>query len=143
MSQVFSRAGIRFQYPETWELETDETDDGWTASVYSPATAFFVLSYHPDEDDPARLADAALSVMRENYPDLESEMKVETLAGMPSVGHDVDFFALDLTNTCWIRGFAVDAGSVLLMCQCTDLELPGNGMILRAIRASLVIEDAV
>jgi hypothetical protein len=100
-----------------------------------------MVSYHPDEDDPAHLADTALNAMRESYPDLESEMLVETIAGMPAVGHDVDFFALDLTNTCWIRSFAVDAGCVLLMAQCTDEELPGYGTILRAIRASLTIED--
>jgi hypothetical protein len=60
---------------------------------------------------------------------------------MPAVGHDVSFFALDLTNSCWIRSFAVDAGCALVMCQCTDEELPGNGMILRAIRASIAMED--
>ncbi len=141
MSQVFSRSGIRFEYPSNWKLETEESDDGWTASVFSPETAFLMVSFHPNEDDPAHLADTALSAIRESYPDLESETVVETIAGMPSVGHDVDFFAFDLTNTCWIRSFAVDEGCVLLMCQCTDEELAGNGLILQAIRASLTIED--
>ena len=42
------------------------------------------------------------------YSVLERKL-VETLAGMPAVGYDVDFFALDLTNTCWIRSFGVEA----------------------------------
>ena len=142
MSQVFTKSGIRFEYPSNWKLETEDSDDGWTASVYSSATAFLMVSFHPDEDDPAHLADGALSVMKESYPDLESEMVVESLAGMPAVGHDVEFFALDLTNTCWIRSFAINAGCVLVMCQCTDEELPGNGMILRAVRASIGLEDS-
>src|SRR5262245_45115268 len=141
MGQVFSRSGIRFEYPANWKLETEDSDDGWTASVFSPATAFLMLSYHPDEDDPAQLADTALNAMRESYPDLETEARVETIAGAPSIGHDVDFFALDLTNTCWIRSFAVDSGCCLLMAQCTDEELPGYGAVLRAIRASVAIED--
>jgi hypothetical protein len=142
MSQVYSRSGIRFEYPANWKLETENSDDGWTASVYSPATAFLMVSYHPDEDDPAHLADGALKIMKESYPDLESESVVETLAGMPSIGHTVGFFALDLTNTCWIRSFAVDSACVLLLCQCTDEELPGNGAILSAIRSSVSVEDA-
>jgi hypothetical protein len=141
MSQVFTRSGVRFEYPSNWKLETEVSDEGWTASVYSSATAFLMVSFHPDEDDPAHLADGALNVMKESYPDLESDMSVETLAGVPAVGHDVEFFALDLTNTCWIRGFAVGTGCVLVMCQCTDEELPGNGMILYGIRASITIEE--
>lgn len=141
MSQVFTRSGIRFEYPANWKLEFEDSDSGWSASVFSPETAFAMVSFHPDEDDPARLADFALDAMRENYSDIESEMSVETMAGVPSVGYDVGFFALDLTNSCWIRCFAVDAGCVLVLCQCTDEELHSNALILHAIRASITIED--
>src|SRR5262245_54278266 len=103
MVKQFEREGIRFQYPDNWQLESEETDGGWNVSVQSPATAFLVMSFHPDEDDPARLADKTLEAMRDDYPQLEADTAVETLAGQPAIGHDIDFFAFDLTNSCWTR----------------------------------------
>src|SRR6516162_424723 len=119
MSREFARSGIRFEYPDNWTLETEDSGDGWTATVSSPDTAFMMLSFNPETDDPAELADLALSALKESYPDLEAESAVETLAGQPAIGYDVDFFTLDLTNTCWIRALAGPDGCVLLMCQCT------------------------
>ena len=40
----FSRDGITFKYPGNWTLERADTDDGWTVSVQSPGTAFWMLT---------------------------------------------------------------------------------------------------
>jgi hypothetical protein len=141
MSLQFERSGVRFQYPDDWTLEQEENDNGWLATVSSPETAFLLVSYHTDVDDPAGLADMALEAMRESYPELESETVMETLAGLPAIGHDVDFVALDLTNSCRIRSLAGPEGCLLLLSQCTDEELSGNGNALRAIGASLSVDD--
>jgi hypothetical protein len=141
MAREFARAGIRIQYPESWTVEQEDTEDGWSASIVSPETAFLMLSHYSDDHDPAELADMALAAMRETYPDLESESVIETLAGVPVVGHNVDFFALDLTNTCWIRALPAPEGCLLLMSQCTDQELETNGETLQAIGASLTFAE--
>jgi hypothetical protein len=141
MAEQFDRDGVHFQYPANWEREVEETDEGWNVSVQSPATAFFLLSFHAGEDDPAHLADSTLAALRESYPQLEAEPAVETLAGQPAVGHDINFFALDLTNSCWSRCLQGPGGSLLLLSQCTDEELETNGAALRAIGASLRIDD--
>lgn len=143
MSREFARAGIRLQYPENWTVETEDTEDGWSASIISPATAFLMLSHYSDDHEPEELANMALDAMRESYPDLESEEVVETLAGVPVVGHDVDFFTLDLTNSCLIRALRVPQGCLLIMVQCTDLELATNGEVMHAILASMTLEDEV
>jgi hypothetical protein len=142
MTKLFERDGVRFQYPDNWDLETEDTDGGWNVSVQSPATAFLLLSVHPDEDDPAALADTALAAMRDSYPQLEAEQAVETLAGQPAVGYDIDFFAFDLTNSCWTRSLQGPDGCLLLMCQCTDEELDSNGEVLKAVCRSLELDDA-
>jgi len=141
MAKAFARDGIRIEYPENWTTETDETDEGWSVSIFSPDTAFLMVSQYPEDTDPVELADMALGALRENYPDLEADEVIETLAGFPVVGHDAEFFALDLTNTCRIRALTGPEGSLLLMSQCTDSELATNGEVMRAIAASLVFED--
>jgi len=139
--KTFQEDGVTFSYPENWRLDREETENGWTALVQSPQTAFVVVSYDPNMPTPAEMADTALEALREEYSDLEAEPKVETLAGQPAVGYEVRFFSLDLTNTCWLRSLYADAGTVLVMCQCTDLELEQNEPVLRAICASLRVEE--
>jgi hypothetical protein len=137
----FHEDGIAFQYPENWRLDREATDDGWTVLLQSPDTAFLVVSYDPNLPTTEEMAETALEALREDYPELEAEPHVDTLAGQMAVGHDVRFFSLDLTNTCWIRSFYGDAGTVLVMCQSNDLELEQNEPILRAICASMRVEE--
>ena len=137
----FQRDGLSFQYPATWKLETQDSDTGWTVTVQSPDTAFLLLSFDSDMPEPENMAQAALDAMREEYPELEAEEKVETLAGQPALGHDIQFFSFDLTNTCCLRSFFAGQGTALLMWQANDLELEINGPILRGVCASLGITD--
>ena len=137
----FQEDGIAFQYPENWRLDRESTDEGWTVLVQSPDTAFLVVSFDPNLPTTEEMAETALEALREDYPELESEPHVDTLAGQMAVGHDVRFFSLDLTNTCWIRSFYGDAGTVLVMCQSNDLELEQNEPIIRAICASMRVEE--
>src|ERR1700752_1012244 len=111
MSAVFDQDGISFQYPENWELERDESDAGWVASVQSRATAFLTLTLDYGMTPAGVLADTALEALREDYADLESESVTESIAGLPTLGYDVRFFSLDLTNTCRIRTFHCGRGS--------------------------------
>ena len=137
----FQEDGIAFQYPENWRLDREATDEGWTVLVQSPDTAFLVVSFDPNLPTTEEMAETALEALREDYPELEAEPHVDTLAGQMAVGHDVRFFSLDLTNTCWIRSFYSDAGTVLVMCQSNDLELEQNEPIIRAICASMRVEE--
>jgi hypothetical protein len=139
MTARFAEDGIQFLYPENWEMDRQETGGGWTVSVQSPETAFFMLCYDAEGPESATMADTALEALRSEYPALESDEVVESLAGQPAVGHDVRFFSLDLTNTCWLRSFSCDSGTVLVMWQANDLELDRLGPVLRAICASIQV----
>lgn len=141
MPGVFEEDGIYFRYPENWQLAREESDSGWTVSVQSPDTAFFMLAYDSDMPDTELMARTALEAIQDEYKDVESDECVESVAGQPAVGHDVRFFSFDLTNTCWIRSFYSGMGSVLVMWQANDLELDRNEPILRAICASLRIDE--
>ena len=142
MTDTFQRDGVRFTYPPDWQLETEtEGDDGWTASLQGPGTAFLVVSYCPGVDDPSEVVDAAVEGLRADYPDLDAEDAMDTIGGQPAVGADVNFSHLDLTNTCWIRALQAADGSILVMAQCTDEELDDQGAVLKSIMATVAVEE--
>jgi hypothetical protein len=136
----FAEDGIRFQYPENWGLEREDNDNGWTVSVQSPGTAFLMVCLREDTPSTEEMADTALAALREDYPDLEADDCIDSIAGQPAIGHMIRFFSLDLTNTCWTRCFYSSFGTVLVLWQLNDLELEDSGPVLRAICASFEVE---
>ena len=140
MTKLFREDGISFRYPENWTLEREEADGGWTVSVQSPDTAFLVLTCDRGMPNTEDVAETTLEALREEYPGLEAESCVETLAGRMAIGHDIQFISFDLTNTCWTRCFESDAGTVLIMCQANELEMEKIGPVLMAFCASLEVE---
>jgi hypothetical protein len=141
MAARFDDGGIRFQYPENWRLEREDSDTGWTVSLQSPGTAFMMVCLREDLPTPDQLADAALDALKEDYPELEADDCVDNLAGQPAIGHDIRFISLDLTNTCWTRSFYASEGTVLVLCQSNDLELEEHEPVLRAICKSLEVDE--
>ena len=141
MPGEFEHNGIRFQYPENWQLEREDTDSGWTVTLQSPGTAFFMLSLNEEVPCNEEMAEAALEAFREVYPDLEYDERVDSLAGQPALGHDMRFTSLDLTSTCWTRSCYSSNGTVLVLCQLDDQELEVHEPVLRAICASLTLDD--
>src|SRR3954468_5348727 len=137
MPARFHENGIAFLYPENWVLERDEHESGWTVSVQSPETAFLSVTFDADAPDIAGIADSALDTLRAEYPDLEAEPRVESIAGQPAVGHDVRFFSFDLTNTAVIRSFRAEEGTILVLWQFTDLEQDRKEAVLKAICKSI------
>ena len=137
---VFDDGGIRFRYPENWQLEREDNENGWTVSVQSPGTAFLMVCLREDTPTTDEMADAALEALREDYPELEAEDCIDSVAGQPAIGHTVRFFSLDLTNTCWTRSFYSSHGTVLVLWQVNDLELEQSEPVLRAICASFEVE---
>src|SRR3712207_1624101 len=103
MPRVFREGGLSFQFPDHWQLEREDSDHGWTVSVYSPGTAFLTVALDTDFPESEQVADTVLEAMRSEYPDLEADDRAEQVAGQWAVGHDMRFFSLDLTNTCWTR----------------------------------------
>ena len=136
----FADGGIRFQYPENWNLQREASESGWTVSVQSPGTAFLMVCLREDTPTTAEVADAALEALREDYPESEWENCLDSVAGQPAVGHVVRFFSLDLTNTCWTRSFYTAQGTALVLWQVSDRELEKSEPILRAICASFEVE---
>lgn len=139
----FDDYGVRFSYPASWQ--TDVTEEGSVTTISLQADsgpAFALVTLDDSCPDPDEVADQALAVMREEYPSLDSSPTSATIAGQPAVGHDVEFFALDVTNGCAIRCFRTPRRTILLFGQWSDLESDEAMTALDAITGSIVETDA-
>jgi hypothetical protein len=139
---TFTRDGISFRYPTNWQVEAEDAEDGgWTVGVTSPETAFVLVSLRPDARDPADLADQTLDALKADYKELDAENRVETLAGQAAIGHDIDFLTVDTTITCRTRCLDTPAGPLLVMTQVSEFDRERNDPVLRAIIASLAVDE--
>ena len=143
MTGLFDNHGISFQYPTNWEL--DVTDEGavTTVAIHAPKRpAFAILTIDATKPAPAEIADQALEAMREEYPGLDSTPALETIGGHHAVGHDIEFFTLDMTNSCQIRCFRTANRTVLVFVQWSDIEGDEAGLVLAAVRTSIAETDS-
>jgi hypothetical protein len=141
LAMLFQADGVRFQYPESWSMTREDGDNGWIVTVQRSETAFFILRLDDLIPEVSVLAQTVLDTLRSDYPDLEAEEVRESIAGQTAVGHDIQFFSLDLTNTCCTRVLTCEMGTLLAMWQADDLELDEVEPIFRAICASLRVDE--
>jgi len=143
MPSAFEQSGLRFEYPENWSLD-HVSDDSWQDSVEqvvvsSPNTAFWHLSKYPRETELEPLFDEALAALRSEYRDMETEPAGDAaLEDCLLTGFDVNFICLDVTNTCWLRGFQTEDATYLMICQAEDCEFAQASLVFQAMLASLL-----
>jgi len=120
--QTYDEEGLRFEHPSDWELETTDDEGVRTVAAQEPdGLGFVIITVDPSRPDPAAAAAAALEAMREEYPDLDSAPVLESINDHAATGHDVEFMALDLTNSAIIRCFRTPSRTILAFGQWTDL----------------------
>ena len=121
-TEVYEDYGVRFEYPSDWTVEATEEDDVTTVDLQHPEGVAFIL-VRTDEScsDPEETADLALEAMREEYPELDASPVSERLGKHIVIGHDVEFFSLDVSNAAIIRCFRTQRRTVLFFGQWSDL----------------------
>ena len=138
---TFDRDGISFRYPANWRVDAEEGEGGWTITITSPQTAFAVISLRPDARDPADLADQTFDAIKSEYKELDADNAVQTIAGQVAIGHDIDFMTLDTSSACRTRCLETPAGPLLVLCQASEFDKVQYDPVLRAIVASLKIDE--
>ncbi len=138
---TFERDGISFRYPTDWTAEIEEDPDGgWSVTVSSPDTAFFLASLQPEASDAGGLADQVLDSLKEVYSELDFEDVTETICGLPAVGSNADFLTADTAVVCRVRGLDTYAGPLLLLAQVSEFDRERNDPVLQAIAKSLDVD---
>lgn len=139
MPATFDAFGIRFDYPDNWSVEqSDDNDTNEQVVVSSPHTAFWQLSKFPAGTELEPLFDEVLAALRSEYQEIEVEPEDDEIEGHAVRGFTVNFFYLDLTNTCWLRGIETPEANYLLVCQAEDREFAQVELVFRAMLASVL-----
>jgi hypothetical protein len=140
MPKEFSKLGVRFLYPDNWRLDEDEALEGNAAvSVYGPGGAFWTVFVHPRDDEPAALVEAVVSVIREEYDEVDVQAVDEPCGVYRAAGYDLNFYCLDLTNTAFVRGFQTAEATYVVLAQAEDRDLEVVEPVFRAISQSLSV----
>src|SRR5688572_30800690 len=140
MPRVFEEQGIRFVYPDNWQLENQDADQGQAqmVTVASPEGAFWCVSVLPADLNMGETAQAILEGLKAEYQDLDAEAVVEEILDHETLGYDVNFFCLDLTSTAHIRTFQTAYATYTVLWQAEDRELQTLVPVFDAITASLI-----
>lgn len=139
MPGFFDNGEIQFQYPENWQLDRADSDEGWTVTVQSPGTAFLLISCYTEKPDVEEVVQASLGAMQQEYPELEADEASENIAGHTATGFDINFFSLDVVNNCTIRAFQTDSATFLILSQSSSFDTPTHLAVIEAIGISLKI----
>jgi hypothetical protein len=139
--KTFARDGLAFDYPDGWKEELEPATDGWTLTLQGPGTAFAVVRLDQTQPEPGEMLEAALAAWRSEYRDVEVEPAMEMIAGDLAMGHEVEFLSMDLPVLCWTRSFNGPAGTVLVLCQVGGRDREESEPALRAITATMRVED--
>jgi len=141
MPAEFKKMGISFQYPDNWTLDEDDALAGRkSVTVYSPGGAFWSVALHPASADPSQLAQAAIEVMRDEYPEVEADEVRDTLLDRELVGYDLSFYCLDLVNTAGIRCLRTAGRTLTVFYQAEDREFRHLEQVFLAMTTSLLTE---
>ena len=120
--ETYEDHGLRFDYPSAWEVEVTDHGPVLTVALQDPGgLGFALITTDESRPDPADVADAALEAMREEYPELDASPAMETINDHCATGHDVEFFAMDITNAARIRCFRTPRRTVLAFGQWSDM----------------------
>jgi hypothetical protein len=138
MPRLFDDLGVRFAYPDNWQLEEQAVAGGQSVTVSSPGGAFWWLDVHPADADLAQLAKAVVEGLRQEYNNIDIEAVIDEVDEQELIGYDVNFYCLDLTNTAQVRGFQTEAATYVMLWQAEDREFEEVEPVFQAITTSLI-----
>ena len=138
MPGIYERFGVKFLYPENWQLMEEEVDE-WpkSISVVSPDGAFLSLFVYEGSVDLRGLVREAVDAMEQEYEDIESDEVLQPADGS-DYGYNIDFYCLDLVITAQIRGALLPGKAVVWQCQAENREFDKCELVFRAITTSLL-----
>ena len=140
MSAVYEQFGVRFLYPENWELDNrEDSSRPWSVSVHSPGGGFWSITVYDQQTDLDWLNKETLQAVREEFQEsyFESDAVSEQIAGQSTTGFNVHFYYLDFLVVSKLRSLRVGTHSCVVLYQAEDREFEKMEMVFQAITHSL------
>ena len=137
MTATYEKLGVRFMYPENWEImDDDPLAEPRTIAAHNDTGAFWSVTIYQSEVDESEIAASALAALREEYEELEDQPASESIADVDACGYDVQFYVQQLVAAARIRSFPSSAGKVLMLCQAEDREFDQLEQVFQAMTLS-------
>ena len=142
MTATFDKAGIRFHYPENWEIVDENLVDGpHTVSLQSPGGGFWSVMIYDRGTDTSALLRETLDQMRAEYESLESSVIFDEFDETEATGYEMFFYCLDFLICARALAMKSATGQILLMLwQAEDRDFTKYEPVFRAITTSLLRE---
>lgn len=138
---VYAEHGVRFEYPDGWELSHEYDDDDFTVTVESEGTAFWMLSVLSGRPAAEDVVVAALESFKTEYDSVDVSESAERICLLPTVATEVDFYELEMVNRASLRACETDSTTIFVLSQMADTECEEVGPQLKAISDSLMYES--
>jgi len=143
MSAIYEKLGVRFMYPENWEvIDDDPLSEPRTIAVHNETGAFWSVTSYEADVPAEEIAGAALATLREEYEELEAEPFNDKIGDADAVGYEVHFYVQQLVAAARIRAFEHESQTVLLLCQAEDREFDRLEQVFDAMTLSYVQPDS-
>ncbi len=140
MTAVFDQHGLKFQYPQNWQLHESRSDtDALEICLSAPSGAFWSLVAFDRSTDGQMLMDQVIDSLDEQYDSLEKTPANDEIAGVAMSGYDVYFYCLDLLVTTCLRTVQVDQYNLMFMYQAENREFDQQELVFQAITTSLLM----
>lgn len=138
---LYQNYGIQFQFPSSWKLDEQISEDDVTITVQSSGTSFWTAVIFMSQPEPEEVLDAAVAAFEQDYEDVEVSTVVCSFCGVPALGRDLDFVCYDLINSATLRAFQTSEQTILVLHQGTDHELKSTRELLASISLSMRFTD--
>ncbi len=116
MPATFDDFGVRFMYPDNWEVaERTASDESLGVTIESPDGTFFSFNRYPNLESAAELMAEVEAAMRAEYDELEVHIPDGGDGGEGELVHDLQFYYLDLLIIS--RNLIIPDGRDLLLIQ--------------------------
>jgi hypothetical protein len=140
----FERIGVRFHYPDNWELDGHALLAGdREVTVYSPGGAYWTLSIYPREAKPKEILSDIVDAMKAEYENLDFEPLDDPQNGYENHGYEFNFYYLDLTSTAVARVFTGVWANYVIFYQAEDREFAELTDVFAAMTLSFLNESNI
>jgi hypothetical protein len=139
MTLIYDKLGVRFLYAEGWKITEDEVDaEPRVLSIDSPSGGIWELILYSDPRDLDELVGEAVSVMSEEYENLETSDYTIEFGDVRASGQEIYFYHLDLLVHCRIVAAPLGEQTALLLWQAEDRDFDELEPVFRAMATTLL-----
>ncbi len=138
MPATFDEYGVRFLYPDNWEItERTAGDESVGVTLESPDGAFFSLNRYHRQTDAESLKEQVIEAMRAEYDEIEVVPDPQSVRAEGEAGCELNFFVLDLLVTARILVIPDRHDLLLLQIQAENRQFDKQERVFEAMLKTL------